>query len=439
VTMHGWLPYYFIRLGINIFGRNEFGPRFFSVVFFSAFMAIFFVLVNHCYGRIPALVSLMCLSGMPVLLEYAIQARYYSYVLFFSILVVYLFMLFIEKQDRRNFTLYVVSMILIYYTHLSVFILFSLIFFLMILIFNRNLIRYILMSMLIEACFIFPHVIITKLPSLAMKIPARHSIDLTAAVMFYIFIERNILFLLCPIILVALMVHKLFNSPLSRDRNDYLDFFCILTVAVGLIFLSYMTPQASFYPRVFLPLAPFLVCASVSLIWKLKWRPWLSGLLAICLLSLLPLIVSPARAAKLRDLATGELRPSMFVTNASWVKGVIKHIDGRALKNPLILTSFEHFVFAYYSNYDVELIWPLRKDFIDSVHRPLFIILEDGLSLKQHCEIFLPTEKETCKDPRTMNFYNRLSGCTETFVSGVYVFECPPIYGPSKQTNRPAP
>ena len=56
VTIHGWLPYYFIRLGIGIFGKNEIGPRFFSVIFFGLALAVLYVMIRRnsvsCLGAL---------------------------------------------------------------------------------------------------------------------------------------------------------------------------------------------------------------------------------------------------------------------------------------------------------------------------------------------------------------------------------------------------
>jgi hypothetical protein len=101
----------------------------------------------------------------------------------------------------------------------------------------------------------------------------------------------------------------------------------------------------------------------------------------------------------------------------------LKYIGSTGAKKPLILTSFEHFVFAYYSDYEVELIWPLRKEYIDRLDRDFFIITEDSKLLREHCAIFLPEEKMSCRQERTMKHYDRAATCTSIDFNGVRIYQ----------------
>ncbi|MBP2675175.1 MAG: hypothetical protein H6Q84_2015, partial [Deltaproteobacteria bacterium] len=47
VTLHGWLPIYFIRLGMELFEGKEFGPRFFSAIFFGLTLAVLYAMFRE--------------------------------------------------------------------------------------------------------------------------------------------------------------------------------------------------------------------------------------------------------------------------------------------------------------------------------------------------------------------------------------------------------
>src|SRR3990172_2749885 len=117
--------------------------------------------------------------------------------------------------------------------------------------------------------------------------------------------------------------------------------------------------------------------------------------------------------AKTPDLLTLKFKPNQLkATDASWVLDALKYIDSTGAKKTLILTSFEHFVFAYYSDYSVELIWPLRKEHIDGLEGDFFIITEDSKLLRDPCTTFLPKGEKSCRQERTMKHFDRAAACT---------------------------
>lgn len=425
VTIHGWVPYYFIRAGIDIFGKNNFGPRVFSVIFFSFALAVLYVLVRAYSGPIPSLMTIICFTVTPIVLEHAIQARYYSYMLFISMATAFFFMRFLTEQSARNLSFLIVCVTILYYTYQSLFVLYHLIFISTILILKPEVFRKYVVVLFISSIFIIPHMVFTKFPLLVMNIPARHSVDMHAFAWFLYSFGSNVSMLLCSIIILVLIARKLLRRDLASSR-DQLDFLSILMVVVGFVFISFTAPHSSFYPRIFLPLVPFLVYAAVSMLDRLKLRTAHFFLLATVLFIGFPLTIFPEKSDKLKTLITGSFKHTSWVTNTLWVKDVLQYIDEKRVDSPLILTSFEHFVFRYYSDYESELIWPLRKEFIDYTDRHLFIIAEGDKDLRLHCEIFLPNELESCQQIETMKIFDRIQECCDTDISGVRVFECPP-------------
>ena len=62
------------------------------------------------------------------------------------------------------------------------------------------------------------------------------------------------------------------------------------------------------------------------------------------------------------DLFALKFKPNQGQTSdPSWVLDALKYIKSTGARKPLILTSFDHFVIAYYTDYKVDLLWPLKK------------------------------------------------------------------------------
>jgi hypothetical protein len=129
-------------------------------------------------------------------------------------------------------------------------------------------------------------------------------------------------------------------------------------------------------------------------------------------------------ATKIPDLFARKFKPDQGqLLDSSWVFDVLKYVESTGARNPLILTSFDHFVFAYYSEYETDLIWPLRKEYMDGLERDYFIVLEDSDLLRDHCVTFLPEEKSSCQSERTMKFFERAVACPRIDIGKIRIYQ----------------
>jgi len=431
VTIHGWLPYYFIRLGMGIFGKNELGPRFFSVIFFGLGLAVLYVMVREIASPALALCVVGYCSLMPSLLGYAMQARYYSYTLFFNLLGVFSFWRFTQSQSRVRFGAWAASEVLLYYTHVSAFFLHQAVFALFVLGTRRDLLKKFTLYGAFVGLSALPHLLVTKFPILALKIPARHSVDTASFLMLLSALERNWFLVLSAVAFLLVFIIRTVKNTLWRgiaeNPRDF-DFLCFLLVLIGYPFFSYTCPEPAFWARIFLPVTPFVVYAALSRISpggdSNRSFKKLRVVLFACIF--LVLLYNPMLkdATKVPDLFALEFKPNQGQTfDSKWVFDVLKYIDSTRARNPLILTSFDHFVFAYYSEYEAELFWPLRKEYIDSLDRDFFIVTEDSKLLLEHCVIFLPKEKTSCLAEGTMKHFPRAAMLPRTDLGNVRIYQ----------------
>jgi hypothetical protein len=129
-------------------------------------------------------------------------------------------------------------------------------------------------------------------------------------------------------------------------------------------------------------------------------------------------------ATKIPDLFALKFKPNQGQTfDSRWVFDVLKYIESTGARNPLILTSVDHFVFAYYSEYETELFWPLRKEYIDGLERDFFIVMEDSELLRDHCVTFLPEETMNCMAERTMKHFDRAATCTRLDIGKIRIYQ----------------
>jgi hypothetical protein len=434
VTIHGWLPYYFIRAGIELFGKNEFGPRFFSVVFYALSLGCLYLIIRSRPSQAIAIGVVVYCSLMPTMLGYVMQARWYSYALFFSLYGLFTFLRFLEKMSRSSFFSWAISEALLFYTFASAFVVHQIVFILFVVFFKRHIFKPFMIYCGLLSIALLPHLLITKLPLLATKIPARNTIDLKSIFMMIAALEWNPILVILAIVSIGMFIMHSLKSKLKMQNDAVWNFnlLSLLYILSGYIILSYTSLIVSFYPRIYIVLIPIVVYFAFLIVFpktgdrrRIVFLKSVTFALMIVFLLTGPLLKSGS--SRVWDLFRHQFKPNhFFTTNADWVPEAIKLINSTDAENPLIITSFEHYVFSYYSDYESDLIWPLRKDFIDNTNRHLFIIAESDKDLTLHCELFLPEEKECCKTLETMKFYNRIQGCKETHILGVRVFDCPP-------------
>lgn len=432
VTLHGWLPIYFIRLGIEIFGKNEFGPRFFSVVFFGLSLVTLYMMLRRISSPALALWVVAYFSLIPTMLGFAMEARYYAYTLFFSIFGVFSFWRFTQNQSGVRFWVWIASEVMLYYTYLSAFFLHQVVFGLFILLIRRDLLRKYIIYAVFVGMFALPHILVTKFPILALRVPARHSIDAVSLLMFFPLLEWNLLLVLSAIAFFSIFIVRSGKNVLQRRSFEVgwnFDLLCFLMVGIGYLLISYTSPKASFYPRVFLPVIPFVIYAALSRISPGgdNHRDFKKLRVVIFTFIILLLFFNPIRkgdAANVRDLFALKFKPNQGQTSdPSWVLDALKYIKYTSARKPLILTSFDHFVVAYYSDYKVDLLWPLKKEYIDNLTGDFFIIVENPDVLRNRCVTFLPEEKNICDQERTMNFFDRAAKCTSIDFGGVRIYQ----------------
>jgi hypothetical protein len=198
-------------------------------------------------------------------------------------------------------------------------------------------------------------------------------------------------------------------------------------VWVGIPLLSYSCAEASFYSRIFLSIVPFIIYAAVSRIspggdsnrnFKILRAIVFNFIVLFLFFNPMP----TANSTNIHDLFSLKFKPNQGQTvDPGKVFDALEYIKSTGAKNPLIITSYNHYVFAYYSNYEVDLLWPLKKQYIDCLERDFFIIIDNKL-LHEHCIIFLPGEKEACKQERTMRHFDRATKCASIDLDGVRIY-----------------
>lgn len=108
VTLHYW---------INLFGKSAFAIRFLSLLFGIGSLILVYLFCAEQYDKRTGLYTVFLLSVSLIHIEYSQEARMYSLATFFTVLSYYYFVKVIKSASLINKSGYVISSILMIYSH----------------------------------------------------------------------------------------------------------------------------------------------------------------------------------------------------------------------------------------------------------------------------------------------------------------------------------
>lgn len=117
----GWLPYFYLAPFIKIFGFSELSARLPFFLFYIITTIFIYLFANLLFkNKKIALLAAFLFSIDYFSIDYGRQSRYYSILMFFSILSLYLNYLFIQTQKNKYLFLLTSILILSFHTHIII-------------------------------------------------------------------------------------------------------------------------------------------------------------------------------------------------------------------------------------------------------------------------------------------------------------------------------
>lgn len=463
--LHPYGDMYLIALAYSFFGESDASARIMFALIGVVSTLLTYQLAELLYNRRTALLAFAFHSLNWVFPYFERQSRYYSLTVFGLLAVTYLFLkafrsgswgdylagsvvmaFYIYAQPAGAFSALLVLSVLWFYTH-------------------RNVCRWLFNKKLFFAAMV-TFILVIPYPMFYKPWTNPAGLDLSffsvarmsaKSVLLYAYyaIQVSLVFVLAG---ALLMLSK-------GERDDYLVLIILVVYPLASIFV---TPPFAFARRNMLPLVPFLcvVCARFiseahSFLRKrlVRWPEIKAASLSILYLSAALSLINPYIQAapftslylpfkysdelwpmvnNIRDEAyglgplaafVGEINSAPQTVNVSdqwqsgWVPGAIDFLKQKNVSDEWVFLSYMEAPFILYTDYSIQSVWPLRKEFIDSIHEKFYIILGPGAedSCAEWRYEFVGPEK-LC-NPR--NFDEKIKSCVKhSLESGALVYEC---------------
>ncbi len=406
----GWLTYYWQALFLKLFGFSNFVARLpFLLLFIPVFGLIYLIGKNFFSEKVGILAAVLYSLNYHSII-YERQARYYVVVTFFSLLCFYIFYLALTKNKWRYYLLSAIVLILFYYTHLVSALCVS-IFFILAHVYYQRHIRGIINKKLIlvfvlTALCLLPWIYLVKFWMVAGIF---NSYNFKIVWLFYIVVYFfSFIFLK---FLIPKIKQYFFQDLIKFTNLNYLLLFFIVII----IFKPLIIVEESFATRQFLDLIPLFCLLFSFLVIDLVKNYYQKDIRRSFLVKNVFLIIVIVPLFYFQG-------PIWQAWDTRWVKNSIDYLNSqKILSTTPIVVSYQQLPFMLYTNYNIELVWPIRKSYLDSYIGEMYFII--------NTKYFWPRVFYRFKDVTKLselNFYDKIQECDEDIIDNqTIIYHCP--------------
>lgn len=404
----GWLTYYLEAGFLKLFGFSTFTARLpFVLIAGATILMIFWLgrkLFNATTGFIAA--SLHSVNYYAILNER--QARYLSLEIFLVVVCLFFFHAALTTKRRRAYLLSGIALALLFYTHI---------------------VSALAIAVFFAAAHVYAQhswrVLISKNFLLAVSVALLLTVPWIVGVKLWT-LTSSYTTVLGPLtgVLIVLMIavtyffFQLFvpSIRLGHLRRMTSVTFLLLAAVIIVIVKPFVTPYESLAARLFVELNPiFMLLLAVLVRHWWTQRKNIGGHLRV-VAWLVPLLA----AIYIFNDGLGKFQNNLYDTR--WVQQSIDFLDQHGIDQQTpVLVSYQHFPFMLYSDYNVDLLWPIRKSYVDRYPGTIyFIINRQAIHPTMFYRRLNPREED-------LPYHDRLTACIQHVIDEqTDILECPP-------------
>lgn len=401
----GWLTYYYQALFLRTFGFSTFSARLPFVLLFAFSAVLLYLLAKKLFSYQVGLIALFLYAINVVSVHYESQARYYTLVVLLTLICLYVFYQALTIRSWKWYVFSSLALVFLFYTHVAAAFTMCLFFIISHIYFNKRL-----------AAIWNPKVILTLVVSISIFIPWAVLVKFWIA--GQLFPQSTVKLLWIVVFLIVFTAYGYVKWLFFRKIPHFVPLFSPLNYIISFVLIAaviepLLIPLDSLYSRIFISIYPILCLLGAyyfySMVKKNQWR------LLVKKYSL-PLISVIFSFLLLGYVAREE--PAFYKTE--WVQASIDYLDSQNVtKDTPIFVSYQHFPFMVYSDYNVDLVWPIRKSYIDEYQGTMYFIVDERALFPQ---IFY---REKLPPYDNLNYYEKIQSCTKILLlKQVYIYEC---------------
>lgn len=404
----GWLTYYYQASFLKLLGFSTFNARLPFVLLFPFSLALLYLLAKRLFTDKVALLAAFFYSINYFSIFYERQARYYSLLVLLSLFCLFFFYQALTLKKWRYYLWSALGILLMFYTHIIASICLGVFFILVHIYYYKNLKSLLspklITSLILPVVLALPWLIVVKFWEVLQII------DANQGKIFWLLI---LLILSLFIILNYFFLKVIFRIPLPNWKSFSAVNYLLLYIVLIFALKPFLIPSESIHARLFIEVNTLLMILFPLLLLKVfdyrrHDKKQKISIIANCFVLLVVFLII--------NLDSLDQRPIDTV----WVEKSIAYLAAKnvSLETP-IFVSYQQLPFMLYSNYNVDLIWPIRKSYLDNYKEKMYIIL-NGKEISPkgfYRDYYFPLED--------LNFYKKIQSCPVTEIyTEAFVYEC---------------
>lgn len=399
----GWLTYYYQAIFLKIFGFSEVSARLPFIGIFIITAYFIFKLASEVYNKKVGLLATFLHAINYFAIFYEKQSRYYALEICLVVLCLYFYYLALKNNKFLYYLLTAIFLIALFHVHIisSLVLVIFMIFYKFLQlknikkVFDKNL----LFLLFVFLLFSIPWLFLVNF-WINFKI---YSNEISKKLYW---IGAVFVFILAYIFITRIFLNLIFKIQVRIKSTDYL-LICLITF---LFLKPLITPEDSFATRLFVALlaifAILIAKVILDLIREVNPRNVFYMILILLFFLTIPISKIPTEINR--------------YGSADWVKQAIQYLnDKNVSKDTLILVAYNQLPFWVYSDYNIQIIWPVRLEYIKQYNKELIMILD------KYC----PYQDNICEQLEYFKYFERLKkfkGCQEAnIVNEIYAYHCP--------------
>src|SRR3989338_2055816 len=406
----GWLPYYLMALSFKVLGASNFSARLPSVLISVLTIILVFFLTKEFFSIGLSLSAAFLYAINYAAIYYERQARYYSLEIFLVIINLYLFYLFLKTKKDKFLFLTSVGLILLFYTHIVIFL--TLVAFLAGYYFceNRNFLifknKIFWLSAAVFLVLTIPWLYWVKFSQVSSYAFSRFRYNL----LMLFFISLNLLILAAIKFLYQYLTKKKFKLNLQKEKFFYLIFFLVLST----VMISLILPGESLASRAFVICLPFLTIFLAYYFFQI-----FSSFFAFKNLVLFGLFF----VWFIFLFSTWGLIFNQDY-NFDWIKALVDYLKSENISaDTLILSAYEQFPLMFYTKNPVQAIWPLSCEFLKNYPQRLIFVRKVSVPPEVTGGFFFG-ERASDKFFELFSCFTYNKNCLMIGKNGVIIYDC---------------
>lgn len=429
---HPMADAYLTALSFFFLGTSTFAARLPFALLGIVSIFLVYKLGEFLYNEKVGLFASVLQVMNTLLILYERQDRYYSLSIFGFLATIYFSLKAFKTDSISYYVLSSISLVLLFYSQpIIAIIVFALLFFYNIctgdykVFYKKNY----LLSLTIILAFLIPYLIIIR----PWNIEGLHisTTDIMEKLIISLFFLNGITYNIGFIPFCISAIFLLHRSSLS-------DKFIILSWLVYIAIALVMTPSLSFYPRLFIQMLPTFYITIASMmdfvyvsLKKLKLDYGLRLILIsslILFIAIFPYIFAlrPKLDSPLFDFLNNrgiEGFDAWVKTNSAWTGNVISLLERENVSSEWVFTTYGNAPLLWYTNYRVQLIWPVKKEFLNSYKERFWVVVDPESD--DDCKWFnfyINNAESICKD---VNYQEVIKKCKDyELPDNVTVYRC---------------